>query len=260
VYRDHASALDEHDRAVGAILIGEALVEECRRAADRARQPDEATTHERWRAVAEVHDTHPEIWRHLDRARRVLARRGGNTSAYDELRPHAPRAATQRDDAEAAEAIDTRALDEARRAVEELKLAVPGVDWDAIDARTRGLVAAPISRRRRLHLVLGASAALLTTAIVAWAISIIPVRRPDPRAEMRRELATIRDQRKVQIVELATRLGDRCEPTLAHDLIRLMVLDGQGAEATAFGTGYVTRCGDDAVIDHWANAPRPHRR
>src|SRR5258708_1597793 len=97
MYRDTASALDEHDRAVGAILIGEALVDECDRAALRITQPEVTTEHDRWRAVHEVHDTYPEIWRHLDRARRVLATRGANTVAYDELRPHAKRAATDVD-------------------------------------------------------------------------------------------------------------------------------------------------------------------
>ena len=46
MYRDTASALDEHDRAVGAILIGEALVDTC----EEAGSPLEP--HDRWRAFA----------------------------------------------------------------------------------------------------------------------------------------------------------------------------------------------------------------
>src|SRR4051794_4550053 len=87
MYRDTATDLDEHDRAVGAILIGEALIDECERAATRSRQIDTVTAPARWRAMTEVHDTYPEIWRHLDRAQRVLAGRGANTTAYDEMRP-----------------------------------------------------------------------------------------------------------------------------------------------------------------------------
>ena len=40
MYRDTASALDEHDRAVGAILIGEALIDAVEDAAVRSRAID----------------------------------------------------------------------------------------------------------------------------------------------------------------------------------------------------------------------------
>ena len=132
MYRDSAQLLDEHDRVVGAILIGEALTDYCDHAAHLVEIPATAAN-DRWRAVHEVHDTYPEIWRHLDRARGELARRGGNTIAYDDLRPHVKRAAT---DSEAK--VDGEALDEAKRAIAELKLAVPGADWKAIAARTAG--------------------------------------------------------------------------------------------------------------------------
>src|SRR5258706_7041223 len=154
MYRDTAHALDEHDGVVGAILIGEALVDECDRAASRINLvAAEPTEHDRWRAVHEVHDTYPEIWHHLDRARTELAHRGANTVAYDELRPHVKRAATDVD----AKAIDTDALDEVKRAIAELKLAVPGADWRAIAARTDGLVRAPLlGKERRTRVALGA--------------------------------------------------------------------------------------------------------
>src|SRR5256885_9429114 len=89
MYRDGSTRVDEHDRAIGAVLIAEAVLASCEDAAGRMTA---VTTLEadRWRAVMEVHDTYPEIWRHLDRARRELAPRGTNTIAYDELRPNAP--------------------------------------------------------------------------------------------------------------------------------------------------------------------------
>src|SRR6187549_3744715 len=128
MYRDSVNAIDEHDRAVGAILIGESLIAQCERAVDTFRNPH---AHDRWRAAREIHDDYPEIWRQLDRARSVLASRGANTAAYEEIRPNvkpslAVPSATQ--DTE----IDIEALDDARRAVAELKLAVPGADWKAI--------------------------------------------------------------------------------------------------------------------------------
>ena len=248
MYRDSATALDEHDRAVGAILIGEALVDACELAAARMRQTD--LHPDRWRALADANDAYPEIWRHLDRARKVLAQRGANTAAYDELRPHAPRSATRED------RIDATALDDAKRAIEQLKLAVPGADWEAIEARTAGLVNAPLSRRRHRAAVVAIVGAFVI-AVFIWLLAIIPEHKQDRREAMRTELAGIAEQRKVKIESLQLALGSRCEATEAHELVKLLVLDGRGPDARTFGDDYVTRCGQDSVIEHWAHAPRP---
>lgn len=248
MYRDTSASLDEHDRAVGAILIGETLVDTCETAAAKSRGVD--APHERWRALADANDAYPEIWRHLDRARRVLSNRGINTAAYDELRPHAAKAVTR------GEKIDSSALDDAKRAIAELKLVVPGADWDAIEARTAGLVAAPLSRRRQ-RIIIAAVVGVFAFACFAWLASIVPVHKQSRREQMRNELAEIAEQRKVKIDELRMTLGNRCEPTQAHELVKLLVLDGRGPDARDFGTDYVTRCGEDEVIEHWAHAPRP---
>ena len=253
MYRDLAPALDEHDRAVGAILIGQALLEQCDDAAVRLRESAEAAPPDRWRAVADVHDVYPEIWRHLDRARRVLATRGVNTASYDELRPHT-RSITS-GDIETERAIDPDALDHAHRAVEALKLAVPGADWDGIDTRTRGLVAAPLARPRRSRYAIAALLAGCTLAVLGWLHAMVPVHRPDPRAAMRSEIAAIRVERKVRIESLRDTLADRCDPPTAHVLVKLLVLDGRGDEARALGDRYDAHCGDDAIVDHWAHAP-----
>jgi hypothetical protein len=254
MYRDSAQSLDEHDRAVGAILIGEALVDNCDRAAARVEDVETIGRHDRWRAVHEVHDTYPEIWRHLDRARGVLAQRGANTIAYDELRPHVKRAATDGD----AQRVDGDALDEAKRAIAELKLAVPGADWKAIAARTAGLVHLPLgNKRRNQRLAIGTVIAAFVFATLAWFIAIIPVHKPTRHEAMRRELAGIQTERKSRIDFLRAELGDRCLPNAAHDLVRLMVLDGRTTDAREFGVAYTARCGVDAVVDDWANAPRP---
>src|ERR1700709_1096364 len=131
MYRDAETALDECDRAVGAILIGEALIASC----ERARQLGQAARPDAWRAMRDAHDDSPEIWRSLDRARAELARRGINVTGYDELRPHVrSRLATATDasDGDAVQ-VDPAALDDARRATDELKLAVAGADWAAIE-------------------------------------------------------------------------------------------------------------------------------
>ena len=248
MYRDTASALDEHDRAVGAILIGEALIDAVEDAAVRSRATD--APHQRWRAFAEANDAYPEIWRHLDRARKVLANRGANTAAYDELRPHAAKSASRGD------SIDKSALDDAKRAIAELKLAVPGADWEAIEARTAGLVNAPLSRRRQ-RIVVACVVGAIMLAVLAWFAAIVPEKKVDRREAMRDELAQIAQQRKVKIDVLRGTLGQHCEPAQAHDLIKLLVLDGRTMDARDFGADYIQRCGEDSVVEHWAHAPPP---
>ncbi|MDB4959562.1 MAG: hypothetical protein JWO36_7131 [Myxococcales bacterium] len=256
MYRDTATDLDEHDRAVGAILIGEALIDECERAATRSRQTETVPAAERWRAMTEVHDTYPEIWRHLDRAQHVLASRGANTMAYDEMRPLRRRAATQ-DGPDGSQSIDNAALEDAKRAMAELKLAVPGADWDAIDARTEGLVRAPLSFHKRQRLVMVSVVTLFVLAVITWAAAIVPSQRPDRNAEMRHELQDIAQQRKQRIETLQAQVGTRCDPVQVHELVKLLVLDGRGPDAAEFGDSYIDRCGEDMVVEHWANAPRP---
>jgi hypothetical protein len=255
MYRDSATALDEHDRAVGAILIGEALIDECDRAVTRAgtRPPEE-----RWRSFAEVNDAYPEIWRHLDRARRVLSSRGTNTAAYDELRPSTRVAATTLD-REGNHAIDQAALDDAKRAIDELKLAVPGADWTAIEARTQGLIHAPLARHRRHRMMIAGVIAGFAFAVLAWLLAIVPEHKPNRTAVMRRELSEIQQQRKLRIELLNVELGSRCDPARVHELMRLLVLDGRGLDATRYADGYTARCGEDPVVEHWAAAPRPPR-
>ncbi|CAN5525396.1 hypothetical protein BH11MYX1_BH11MYX1_56950 [soil metagenome] len=253
MYRDRAQSLDEHDRAVGAILIGEALVDNCDRAAARVTVTATPAT-DRWRAVHEVHDTYPEIWRHLDRARGELAKRGANTIAYDEMRPHVKRAAT---DSEAVR-VDASALDEAKRAVAELKLAVPGTDWRGIAQRTAGLTHLPIGNQKRNHqLVIGGVVLALVMSLCAWFIGALPVTKPSQHDVMRRELHAVSTARKSRIDFLRSELGDRCIPFAARDLVRLMVLDGRTAAAREFGEHYTAQCGADDVVEDWAHAPRP---
>ncbi len=257
MYRDTAAAADEHDRAVGAILIGEALIADCERAAvSKPVSPDnpmvEPTVH--WRAIAEAHDAYPEAWRHFDRARKVLAHRGANTAAYDELRPHARRAVTKAGDT----SIDQEALDDARRAVAELKLAVPGADWAAIAARTDGLVHAPLHRRRRQRIGIGIAITVFAMAIMMWLFAIVPAHKPDPKAQLRKELDDIISERRDRIATLAFETAVSCDLDRARELSRLLVMDGRGDDAKGFGTRFTRRCGEDSVVTTWANAPRPH--
>jgi hypothetical protein len=253
MYRDSATALDERDRAVGAILIGEALVDACERAAATI-QAGALSHHDRWRTITDVHDTYPEVWQHLDRARTLLAARGANTRHYDELRPKAHRAPTNADGH-----IEQAALDDARRAIEDLKLAVPGADWHAIHERTEHLVDKPLARAKGQRMIVLTVVALFLFALAGWIIAMIPQEKVDARVEMRRELSEIAQQRKLRIELVRVELGLRCDVERARELARLLAMDGRTADAKAFGLDYLARCGDDQIVDNWAHAPRPPR-
>ncbi len=273
MYRDTATALDERDRAIGAILISEALVDECDRAAQRIAHWDLTPDAERWRAVHELQDIYPEIWRNLDRARGELARRGANTIAYDELRPFAKRGATNGE----GKALDVEAIDSVKRALSELKLAVSGVDWKAIAARTAGLVREPLGTRRVRHrAIIGVVAAAIAVMVAGWFLAQTGERAPTRAEQLRRDLVGIRQERRVRIAFLQAELGDRsasalpreccapwrsqgyrCLPQPAHELMRLLVLDGLHDEAMGLADAYTASCGSDPVIENWARAPRP---
>jgi hypothetical protein len=254
MYRDAPAALDERDRAVGAILIGEALIASCARAQVVGKADGSAT----WRAIRDAHDDFPEIWRSLDRARLVLARRGINVTGYDELRPHVrTQLATSGDGADVVR-VDPAALEDARRAAEELKLAVPGADWAAIEQRTRGLVRAPFLHHKRSRAIVGALVVTLAVVVLAWASALTPHKklgRCDVDS-MHRELAEITRQRRVKIVELQRSLGERCDPPQAHELAKQLVMDGRSDDVKSFAAAYTDRCGEDLVVMHWAKAPR----
>lgn len=253
MYRDAQAALDERDRAVGAILIGEALIASC----ERAQVMGKADGPSAWRAIRDAHDDFPEIWRSLDRARQVLARRGINVTGYDELRPHVrTRLATGGDDADTVR-VDPAALDDARRATDELKLAVPGADWAAIDRRTTGLVRVPLLRRTRNLLIAGVLMLVFTVVVLSWASLLVPHRKPGRHDAMRHEISQIAQQRRVKIVELQRSLGERCDPPQAHELAKQLAMDGRRIAVRSFAADYTTRCGDDVVVMNWANAPKP---
>jgi hypothetical protein len=253
MYRAVATtALDERDRVIGAILIGEALIASC----DHARTIGIAGTTEGWRAIQSAHDDFPEIWRHFDRARRVLAQRGVNVAGYDELRPHVRTQLATGDD-ETLE-LDPAALDDVKRAAAELRLAVPGVDWATIEKRTTGLVSAPLTRKKRNRLIVGALLAPFSIAVFAWVSALVPAKKQDRNAAMKHELADIAQQRRMKIVELQRELGEiRCDPPTVRELAKQLVMDGRGWDAKDLADRYKDKCGEDPVVMHWANAPHP---
>lgn len=254
MYRDVAHELDEHDTAVGLILIGEALVTNCESAARRLRDPK---TTDRWLVVNEA-QAFGEVWRYLDRARRVLAQRGVNTAGYDSIRPDAKHTVigAKRD---GQPLIDTEALDDARRAIEELKLVVPGADWAAIEKRTAGLIKIPLGGKQKRRAFVGTITAAMLLTGVAYVGAVAPAKKAEAAAKvtLKDDLADRANHRKARIDELHGMLGQSCIPSVAHEYAEALVMDGRTTDMRAFGADYVNRCGNDPVIEKWTKAPKP---
>ena len=245
MYRDDSTHLDEHDRAVGAIQIADGLIVDCLKASKQL-----ASAEHRWRAVREIHDDYAEVWRQLDSARRLLVARGANTIGFDELREQVVPVLTIRDDG-----LDTTPLEDARRAVAELRLAMPGADWKGIEARTRGLAGTRFVRGGQ-RLAFAGVAVVFSLAVATWAASSVPEQRVDPRIEqrlaMKRELAVVIDQRKDRIEQLQLLIGGRCDRPNVLEYVRLLVEDGRFGDAHGYGEDYMARCGEDGKVRTWS--------
>ncbi len=112
-----------------------------------------------------------------------------------------------------------------------------------------------VRARGQLLPVIGIVLLVLFTLGTAGA-NLLTRHRPT-EAELRAaEEQTIIEQRRARIAKLQARAGD-CHAGNAHELARLLVMDGQWDAARAFGGGYEQRCGDDPVVRHWIDAPRP---
>lgn len=259
MYRD-ASPQPAHDRAadraIGAIQLAEGLIASCAGAVARL---NESARAERWIAARELHEDYPEIWRQLDGARATLVASGANTLGYDELRAGAAPVLPALSFADRGRELDPGALDDARRAAAELRLAMPAIDWTAVDARVHAAASTRLAPRRHRTAVI-AVLLVLGLAIATWVVAMIPEQRPNRDAELRRELAEIVTDRRDRIADLRLIIGDRCDRQNVHELMRLLVMDGRWYEARPYADGYEARCGEDPVVRKWADAPRPRPR
>lgn len=91
------------------------------------------------------------------------------------------------------------------------------------------------------------------------AANMLPVQRPSAAEVRREEQRAIVEQRRARIGELR-RAGDRCQPAAAHELARLLVMDGRFADARGYADDYEQRCGADPVVRHWGDAPSPRAK
>lgn len=82
--------------------------------------------------------------------------------------------------------------------------------------------------------------------------------RPSQRRPIDDELEAIVGQRRARIAELVQQApGERCHPAGAHELARLLVMDGRWPDVRRFAADYEQRCGEDPVVRTWGNAPEP---
>jgi len=254
MYRDSSHRPADHDRAVGAIQLADGLIADCSAASAQLGGPER---HERWNALRTLHDGYPELWNQLDIARKILASRGANTTGYDELREAVnPLEVASLD---GSRPPDRAVLDDARQAVEELRLAMPGADWQEIDARAKKLAATRLARRGRL--VIAGLVCGFVLAFSVWGTSMMPKLRTSAAAQMRAELAQVVVERRARIDELSTSIRDEsCDRPRVLELLRLYVMDGRFEDAKAYAGRYETRCGEDMAVRKWANAPKPKPR
>jgi len=97
--------------------------------------------------------------------------------------------------------------------------------------------------------------------LASAAAQLMPGRPRPERRPIDDELAAIALQRKARIAQLEQEApGERCLPPAAHELARLLVMDGRWTDVRRFADGYERRCGEDPVVRTWGNAPEPRAR
>lgn len=249
MYRDDSTLLDEHDRAVGAIQIADGLLARCFTASKQL-----ASAEHRWRAVREIHDDYGEVWLQLDGARQLLASRGANTMGFDELREQVVLVLALHEDG-----VDMRPLEDARRAIAELRLAMPGADWKAIEARTRGLArGAKLVRGGQRAIAFAAVTLVFLLGAAAWNAFTTPTPVVNPRVaerlEMQKDLDGVVNERKDRIDQLSLLIGGRCDRENVVEFVKLLSMDGRWNDAHVYGVDYMRRCKDeDGQVRKWAD-------
>lgn len=95
-------------------------------------------------------------------------------------------------------------------------------------------------------------AAMLVMFAHVGATMLLPTRHPTHADRLRADQQALIAARRERILKLLSE-GDGCHPSIAHELAKALVFDGQSARA--YAADYEHRCGEDPVIEHWAAAP-----
>jgi hypothetical protein len=88
------------------------------------------------------------------------------------------------------------------------------------------------------------------------ALNLIPCHRASAAELRKAELRDVVADRRQRIIALRGR-PEACQPAAAHELARLLVMDGQWDDARSYADAYEQQCGADPVVRHWGAAPRP---
>ena len=117
----------------------------------------------------------------------------------------------------------------------------------------------PTSLRARIPILPALGIALIVLMTLGnAAANMLPVHRASTQELRAAEQQDIVAQRRARIAALRN-AGGRCVPATAHELARLLVMDGRWSEVRGYAFGYELACGADPVVHHWGNAPEPRR-
>lgn len=192
------------DPAVRSVRIATTLNERFRDLMHQRSSPGDGTAELELR-IGEAQQIFPEIWNHLDDARKVIAERGGDTAAYDtikasqgparlgvtrvEVEDHHSFGLGGYDHVQTKEAhFNLEGFRSAHKACAALMAAMPEVDWKAVERAENQEIAAagslgPIDSKKTIKWLVIAGA-LLTVTYLFWylVIRIPPVSREEREA------------------------------------------------------------------------------
>jgi len=206
------------DPAVRSIRIATTLNERFRDLMHARHSPGDGTAELELR-IGEAQQIYPEIWNHLDDARKVIAERGGDTAVYDQIKAAQGPARLGVTRVEVEDHFSQFGLDHvqtkeahfnlegfrsAHKACAALMATMPEVDWKAIERAENQEIAAagslgPVSSTKTLQW-LAIAAALLGVTYAFWylVIRIPPVdpaeREAKAQAARTERIATYRAQ------------------------------------------------------------------
>jgi hypothetical protein len=245
------------DPAVRSIRIATTLNERFRDLMHQRSSPGDGTAELELR-IGEAQQIYPEIWNHLDDARKVIAARGGDTASYDaikakqgvalgvtrvEVEDHHSIGLGGYDHTQTKEAhFNLEGFRSAHKACAALMTAMPEVDWKAIERAENQEIAAagslgPIDSKKTIKWVVIAGA-LLGVTYLFWylVIRIPPVSREEREA---REQAS----RTQRIAEYTTKLATNpCDEATLRELTWQLSYESPAGQDRAANTQYREQC------------------
>jgi hypothetical protein len=247
------------DPAVRSIRIATTLNERFRDLMNGRGSPGDGTAELELR-IGEAQQIYPEIWNHLDDARKVIAERGGDTATYDQIKASQgpARLGVTRVEVEDHHSIGLGGYSHvqtkeahfnldgfraAHKACAALMAAMPEVDWKAVERAENQEIAAagslgPIDSKKTVRWLVIAGALLGVTYLFWYLVIRIP---PVSREEREAREQVLRTQR---ITESRTKLdADPCDKPALDQLSRDLDREIPGGQGDAANNQYREQCG-----------------